>query len=252
MTTHEIGIVEINSDSGNISLRFRKESGTHGDGGELKQIFSDLDYDIFQIPQGRRLLEYYKNLNGTPLIIDAGANIGAATVYFHLTLPNCFCFSIEPNIKNFQLLEINTQSFKNQINFLGGLASVDGQLGLSDPGTGDMDFRTHTPKENQTIDLVESICIPTILNHKEVQKKSPLILKIDIEGAEAELFSKDNEWVDEFPLIIIEPHDWMLPFTGSSMNFLKAISKFDFDIILKKENLFLFNNKILKSQSVSQ
>ena len=37
------------------------------------------------------------------------------------------------------------------------------------------------------------------------------LIKIDIEGGESELFEKNIEWIEKFPLIIIELHDWMLP-----------------------------------------
>ena len=36
-----------------------------------------------------------------------------------------------------------------------------------------------------------------------------LLIKIDIEGFEENLFSKNFEWIDE-KIIIIELHDWIL------------------------------------------
>jgi hypothetical protein len=37
----------------------------------------------------------------------------------------------------------------------------------------------------------------------------------------------------------------MLPFAGSSRNFIKAVAKYEFDFIHKGENIFLFNRGIL-------
>lgn len=39
----------------------------------------------------------------------------------------------------------------------------------------------------------------------------------------------------------------MLPFSGSSQNFLKAIAQYDFDLVHRGENIFLFNRALLKS-----
>ena len=69
--------------------------------------------------------------------------------------------------------------------------------------------------------------------------------KIDIEGGEADLFSNNDAWVDRFPLIVIELHDWLLPGTGSSRNFLRAIAGRNFDVVFRGENLFCFNNDLL-------
>ena len=70
-------------------------------------------------------------------------------------------------------------------------------------------------------------------------------MKIDIEGGESQLFSANTEWMNEFALIIIELHDWMLPMQGSSKPFFKAISNLDFEILQKGENLFFFNRALL-------
>ena len=50
------------------------------------------------------------------------------------------------------------------------------------------------------------------------------ITKIDIEGFEDDLFSSNTDWIDDCLLLIIELHDWMMPKTANSNNFLKAIS----------------------------
>jgi len=75
----------------------------------------------------------------------------------------------------------------------------------------------------------------------------PLIFKIDIEGGEDNLFSADTSWMGRFPLIIIELHDWMLPFSGNSRNFIRAVAQGEFDMVYKGENIFLFNREILSS-----
>jgi len=71
---------------------------------------------------------------------------------------------------------------------------------------------------------------------------TPFIAKIDIEGAEEELFSADTGWVDEFPLLIIELHDGLIPTSASSRNFLRCMAERDRDFVYWGENVFSIAN----------
>lgn len=53
------------------------------------------------------------------------------------------------------------------------------------------------------------------------------LIKIDIEGFESDLFSKNTDWIDLFPVMLIELHDWMLPNSRVTKNFLNEIAKRD-------------------------
>ena len=55
--------------------------------------------------------------------------------------------------------------------------------------------------------------------------------KIDIEGAEQDLFSDNIEWITLTPLLIVELHDWLLPKGRTSRPFLECISKLDRDFV---------------------
>jgi hypothetical protein len=69
------------------------------------------------------------------------------------------------------------------------------------------------------------------------------LIKIDIEGSEKDLFSKNYDLIKKFKIIIIELHDWLHPGKNISINFLKFINKqnnkkkFLRDIITFGENL---------------
>jgi len=236
------------------SVPFIFREGSIGDEGVIKNIFQDLDYDISGWPQGRRLAEYHleQSARRPSLIIDAGANIGASALYFLNMYENGFVFAIEPDINNWQLLELNTQDYPAKTNFLGAIAEADGELLLEDPGHSDWGFRT---KPVSTANAgapgvkarVKSISPNTILADPRVAAMTPLIFKIDIEGGEDSLFRGETSWMQKFALIIIELHDWMLPFSGVSRSFLRAVAKYDFDLVHKGENIFLFNREILRS-----
>jgi hypothetical protein len=69
-------------------------------------------------------------------------------------------------------------------------------------------------------------------------------VKVDIEGAEADLFSGNTEWVELTPIIIVELHDWMLPKKGTSRPFLQCISKLDRDFIYLGEDVYSIANDL--------
>ena len=62
-------------------------------------------------------------------------------------------------------------------------------------------------------------------------------MKVDIEGFEADLFQGDLGWLDTAEVVIIEPHDWMMPGAGTSRNFQKAMLDRDFEMVISGENL---------------
>jgi hypothetical protein len=76
---------------------------------------------------------------------------------------------------------------------------------------------------------------------------APFIVKIDIEGGEADLFSANTEWVAKTPLIIMELHDWMLTRSANSRTFLKCIAEHDRDFVHIGEHVFSIDNGMPKN-----
>lgn len=247
----DIETITINFAEKKVPFSYRPDS--EGDRGVVKQVFQNNDYAFQHWTQGKALIAFHERESKLrpSLIIDAGANIGASVVYFLNMLDNAFVFAIEPQLDNWRLLERNTQGYPNKFNYHGAFANVEGEVMVVDPGQSDWGFRTSAvPAEGaaqggQRGQVVESISPRSILADPALGQATPLILKIDIEGAEGELFDGDVEWLGRFALVIIELHDWMLPFQGTSSSFFKAIARFNFDFVHRNENIFLFNRDML-------
>ena len=241
----------INFNGKALNVMFRGAS--IGDKGVLQQIFVAQDYKIDQWEQGKALQRFYRGIGplARPLIVDAGANIGASALWFLNTFEDAFVFCIEPDVGNFALLETNTRDYERKLNFLGAVSGQDGRARVVDPGLSDWGFRTVESGDNAAGNgaEVETMSPPSILNHPRLVGMQPLIFKIDIEGGEDRLFAGDTSWMRRFPLIIIELHDWMLPLSGNARNFLHAVARYEFDIVQRSENLFLFNREILAPQA---
>jgi FkbM family methyltransferase len=211
-----------------------------GDKGVIQQIFQNQDYELGHFRLTERLMklgETESRRGRELLIIDAGANIGAAALYFSFRFTGSKVIAIEPERKNCELLRMNCAGLNIAV-VEAALGCEAGKSFLSDPGLSDWGFRTGDTGEYE----VDVVSVDQLFE----EKAAPFICKIDIEGGEANLFKRNYSWLERFPLVIIELHDWLLPGEGNSRNFLKAALEFDFDFVYRGENLFCFNNALLK------
>ena len=219
----------------NVKVRDKIDSRT------ADQIFKYNDYDLSFLKRYDELLERYEricSLNKKPLIIDCGANIGLSAMHFATTFPKSIVISIEPEANNFSLMKENCNGF-GTIEFLNkAIGSSDGYVSINNLGADNDAFRTSRSESDEGD--VEVVSVNSIL--KRYSELVPFIIKIDIEGFEDDLFSTNTEWVEKFPLLIIETHDWMLPKQSNSHNFLKVISNQSRDFIHRGENVFSISN----------
>ena len=228
-----------------LSRDFALRPDSVGDTGVVQQIFERQDYDLTRFRQHAAFASYIEGIRKSgrrPLIIDAGANIGASPVYFLAQYCDATVVAIEPERRNCKLLRTNCKGLDVRI-IEAAIGSGAGPRFLTDPGLSDWGFRI----ADQGLYEVATITVPQILCDYTDDTHVPTILKIDIEGGEKDLFSGDVEWLSTIPLVIIELHDWMLPGESTARNFLRAISSFDFDVMHRGENTFCFNNALLRA-----
>jgi FkbM family methyltransferase len=214
------------------------------------QIFVDLAFDIkklSRIDELRALLAEGRKAGRRPLIIDAGANIGASSVFFAGQCPDALVVALEPEVANYQLLVANTAGLP-VLPLPCALAAESGQCLLQDPGDGEWAYRTQVLEASSNeAGAISTVSIDDILDaHRN--ECFPFIVKIDIEGAESEVFSGAADWVEQVPLIIVEPHDWMLPRQRSAQPLLRRLAKSDRDFVIIGENIFSMSIDLPKWQ----
>ena len=233
------------SDGTKRSFYYRNTSV--GDKGVVEQIFRDHCYELTHFRMTERLLNYAAaetHRNKELLIVDAGANIGASALYFATSYPHSRVVAIEPEKKNFEFLRANCEGL-GVVAIEAAIGPKPGKLRLSDPGLSDWGYRV----ENSGDYEVTVITPGQVLERFPHSAYAPFICKIDIEGGEAALFEENFAWLDEFPLVIIELHDWLLPGQANSRNFIKALLQFNFDFVYRGENAFCFNLSRLKDHA---
>jgi len=146
-----------------------------------------------------------------PRIIDAGSNIGIATLFFkkHYPKANILCF--EPDPISFAMLQKNVaiNGLKNVTLFNAALSDTQGklkfygQVSVENPDTRGNSLLPAWGLQRSTSDSIEvdAVCLHNYIN-------SPIdLLKLDIEGAEQKVLESLKDklgWVRE---IVLEFHE---------------------------------------------
>ena len=224
----------------NFKNFFKVKSRGYIDSITADQIYTFNDYDINFLVRADEIKERYKILLSsgvTPLIIDCGANIGLSARYFSNEFPEAIIAAIEPDKNNIEAAKENCKEFSN-ISFFE--AAIGSETGKVDIDSFDVDPNSYRVIRSNADNAVDILTIQSILD--KYTKTELFIAKIDIEGFEDDLFSSNTDWIDNCFLLIIELHDWMMPRTANSNNFLKAISRRQRDFIYKEENIFSISN----------
>lgn len=187
--------------------------------------------------------EYSIKLPFTPkTIIDAGANIGFTTLFFHRVYPNTKIISLEPDGENFKLLQRNTSGYAVIKPIQTALFNRVGEITLVDEGYGIRGFvakENSNAKNGQVMPCTTMLTLITENNLAEID-----ILKMDIEGSELEVFEhKPEKWLPKVKCLIIELHDRMKP--GCSKAVFQAISRHNFEFSIKGENLVFLNRDLI-------
>ena len=201
---------------------------------------SNFKYDVTTLYQIFFAGEYDIKMEKTPdFIIDCGANIGLSAVYFASKFPNAHIIAIEPDEENFKFLLLNTKYYPNVVCIQKAIWSHHQNLEIVDPGKGNWGFQTKeaTNFSNHTI---EGITLDEVMSENNIDTID--LLKIDIEGAEKELFTSGYEnWLSKTDVMAIELHDFFDP--SISPVFFKAIKPYGFQQYQLGENLIFKKGK---------
>jgi len=142
-------------------------------------------------------------------IVDCGANAGYSSAYFLSRFPSCTLLAIEPDQDTFALLKRNLAPYGGRARTMqAGVWSHSGALLMVDTPYRDGEawarqVRAAKPGESGDIRAID---IGTILDTSGFPRIN--ILKIDIEGAECEVFAHGYDvWLDRVDTILIELHD---------------------------------------------
>jgi len=209
---------------------------TYADKTAIQQCFDQRQYDMPDREHGVQIERFYQQIVAAgkqPLIVDCGANIGASVLWFSARYPHAHILAVEPAPDNFALLQRNCTGLDVDLR-MAGIGATDGSSHLADTGWGTMSYRTIESEQGPKVAM---LTVATLLASKPGSQYVPFLLKIDIEGGEKALFEGDCSSIDSFPLIILEPHDWLLPGEGISLPFFRFHAAAGREFCMKNENI---------------
>lgn len=178
-----------------------------------------------------------------PLIIDCGANIGASGAWFKMMYPESTIIAVEPAPDNFSALVANLSQFDTIEAIEAGIGPRDTTAFLLDPGSGAWGYQTSTEESPVKINM---ITLRSILDTRKSSNYAPFILKMDIEGAEKDLFEKGSyDSIECFPVLIFESHDFYMPAAQTSSPFFRFHADTGRDFLFGLENVFSIDMKSL-------
>lgn len=195
--------------------------------------------------------QYAVNLSDTPrVIVDAGANIGLSAVLFANRFPGARIVAIEPEPSNYELLKKNAAPYGQIETFRAALWDKCGTVGIFDSGMGNSAFQTkaatpssggkHTAK-SVTLDRLIADCGIEFVD----------FLKVDVEGAEVEIFRQAGAWIDKIGAVGVELHDWLR--NGCRQAVLETMANFQYEWQKGETTYFarVNNSDVARSEAVS-
>ena len=159
-----------------------------------KQVLLDQEYN-FALPSVPKV------------IVDAGANIGLAAVYFANKFPGAAIFALEPEETNFRLLQLNASPYPQIRPLHVALWNENKPINLFDENGGHCGFRTREtePQNGRQVGTVQAVTLDALMKENKIDNVD--LLKVDIEGAEIEVFKSSSNWINRVKVIMAELHE---------------------------------------------
>lgn len=193
---------------------------------------------------------FLKNIYSIPLpikplhIVDAGANTGFASLFFHMKYPKADIVALEIDKENVEMFYKNTNWIPSIEVITKALYNTKSFFKVINPYNASNSFQIVEVNQNESFDI-ESITIDEILELKNWNEID--ILKIDIEGAEKQLFESNfKTWLPKVKIIMIETHDRMI--RNCSTVVVNALCNNGFVLYTTTEGtMYFYQEEILKN-----
>lgn len=156
-------------------------------------------------------------------IIDAGAHIGCSSVYYALRFPRARILAVEAEPSNYAQLVINTAKLPQIRPLHAAVFHRAGEVVVSNPTSEPWGFQVGAAAEfadTPSRPLIRAMTVDELIDYAGFPRVD--ILKLDIEGAEKEIFQADvRSWLPRVRCMTVELHDRIKP--GCSESFRRAV-----------------------------
>lgn len=182
--------------------------------------------DVFTLYEVLGALPYaapYELLGRVETVVDLGANIGLTSLYYTTLFPTCRVIAVEPEPENFDLLSINCRL--NGVNATCINACIGAEPGHTRFYLSQMaNDHSVIAGRSKTETFIDRAVVSMDGLMTEQQCTEVDILKVDIEGAEGDLFRTCGSWIRKVRFVIVELHP---PWTDRKA-VIRAVTSFGF------------------------
>jgi len=186
--------------------------------GDINMFYEVLWSKIYDLPMDKT--------KGLKTIVDLGANVGFASIFFAEKYKDARIIAVEPSLGNFTLLKHNTATYDN-------IHAVQAAIY---PSSGSIPFLEDTLAYNSHVDpagkgsyTVRAATVTEIMEEHNIEEID--LLKLDIEGAEQMLLAQNTDWLKKVKLIVTELHK---PY--SLEDFKKDLRPYNFKVLSPEES----------------
>lgn len=156
-------------------------------------------------------------------IIDAGANVGYASLWFAARYPAARIISLEIDQANAAVLRRNVEPLSGRVTVRPqGLWGRRTRLAIENPDAASWSFRA---VESPT-GAIEAVGVHDLLDELGLERLG--LLKLDIEGGELEVLEGAPQWIDRVDAVMVELHDRYRP--GCTEALARVVSRWGLSV----------------------
>jgi FkbM family methyltransferase len=174
-----------------------------------------------------------------PVIIDGGANVGYSALFFAETYPEALVVALEPDQNAFASLERNVADQPRVRSIHAALWSHAEGVRLQSTANGSWG---HFVGDGDGGKLTPSVTLHSLFAANP--EWEPLIVKLDIEGAEKIVVAASPDVFRSAACIMIEPHDFKLRGAACLGPLFKVLADRPMDTLIHGENLILLDPRV--------
>jgi len=139
------------------------------------------------------------------VLVDAGANVGYAALFLARRFPAARVICVEVDSGNLALLARNVAGYPNIDVVPGGIWSHTTRLAIENPEGEAFAFRVTERPDGP----IGAHGVDDLMRERGLARID--VLKLDVEGAEVEVFSSALKWIDRVDTILVEAHESLRP-----------------------------------------
>ncbi|HZP59605.1 MAG TPA: FkbM family methyltransferase [Opitutaceae bacterium] len=142
-------------------------------------------------------------------ILDLGANIGLASLFFATQWPEARILAVEPAGSNIGLLDKNIQEWPSITRLQAAVWAQPARVHIANPHDEPNTYRMTADAGESLGEEVPAYTVEQLIDRQGGKRID--LLKMDIEGTEAEIFRHGADWISRVSVLVIELHDRIVP-----------------------------------------